>query len=53
MDKYTPEQCKRVLLRQIAERGLEDVLNELSAILAVYLNLKYQARAIIEPPGES
>lgn len=47
-DLYTPEQCKALLLKQIDERGLDDVLNEVSAILANWLNQKDRVRQVLE-----
>ena len=36
---HKPERIKRILLKLIKERGLEDVLNEISAHYAMYDNL--------------
>lgn len=47
-DLYTPEQCKKALLQEIGKRGLDDVLNEMSAILASWLNQKDRARQVLE-----
>lgn len=39
MDDHKPEKIKQVLLKLIKERGLDDVLNEISAHYAMYDDL--------------
>jgi len=42
---------KRVLKRLIKERGLDDVLNELSSIVACWMNTKEDCKRIFYEEG--
>ena len=46
MKEWTAEQVKKLTLKQIEDRGLDDVLNELSAILACWMNFKNEAKKL-------